>query len=237
MKLKLRFLLAAVVLAAAFLFDAGQYSARAEFEPVPDYGPGWMLRFRALGVLPDEASSHWKLNGSPLSGADVDIDNSVVPELDISYFFTSNIALELIAAVTPHDIDGGGSIKGLGKVGDAWLLPPTLLLQYHFDAGHGFKPYVGAGINYTVFFNEDSGRNYSNLKLDDSFGWALQAGVDVHLQGNWFFNVDVKKLWLDTEASVTLRDVGRVKADVDINPWIVGVGVAYRFGAMPEPLK
>lgn len=236
MRIKPRLLLAAAVLSAAFLFDTGQPSAADG--AYPSYGPGWMVRFRALGVIPDEEASNWKLNGDPLPlNADVDIDNSIVPELDISYFFTNNIAVELIAAVTPHEIDGANYIKAFGKVGDAWLLPPTLLLQYHFDAGRGFKPYVGAGINYTVFFNEDSGRNYSNLKLDDSFGWALQAGVDVHLQGNWFFNVDVKKLWLDTEASVDLDGVGRVKADVDIDPWIVGVGLAYRFGAREEPLK
>ncbi len=203
-------------------------------------GAGWMVRLRGIGVLPEEGSSGWVLDGTRVTGADVEISDTVVPELDITYFFNKNLAVELILAVTPHDVDGTGPlIQGFGKIGDVWLLPPTLTLQYHFDEIGGFKPYVGAGLNYTVFFNEDAGSNYSNLKLDNSFGFALQAGVDVRLQGNWYFNVDVKKLWLDTEASVRLDPVtpGRVKADVDIDPWIVGVGFGYRFGGVGAPLK
>ena len=98
-----------------------------------------------------------------------------------------------------------------------------------------FKPYVGAGVNYTVLFNEDAGPSYSNLELDNNFGWALQAGFDCHLRANWFFNVDVKKLWLDTDASVSLGATP-VTADVDIDPWIVGVGFGYKFGGHLEPL-
>lgn len=203
-------------------------------------GAGWMVRLRGIGVLPEEGSSGWVLDGSRVTGADVGISDTVVPELDITYFFNKNIAVELILAVTPHDVDGTGPlIQGFGKIGDVWLLPPTLTLQYHFDQFSGFKPYVGAGVNYTIFFNEDSGKNYSNLKLENSFGFALQAGVDIHLHDNWYFNVDVKKLWLDTEASVRLDPVvpGRVRADVDIDPWIVGVGLGYRFGGIEAPLK
>lgn len=203
------------------------------------YGPGWMVRLRALGVFADEDSSNWTAGGSPMTGADVEIEDAIVPELDISYFFTKNIAVELVLAVTKHEIDGTGpAIKGLGKIGDSWLLPPTLLLQYHFDLGGGVKPYVGAGVNYTFMFNEDTGRKYRDLELDDSWGFALQAGVDIHLRGNWFFNVDVKKLWLDTEGSVKVAAGGTpVSVDVDIDPWIVGVGVGYRFGGSPAPLK
>jgi outer membrane protein len=78
------------------------------------------------------------------------------------------------------------------------------------------------------------GPAFNSLKLNNNWGWALQAGVDIHLQGNWFFNVDVKKLWLDTEATI---NGGAVRADVAIDPWLVGVGLGYRFGGTPEPLK
>lgn len=199
-----------------------------------------MVRLRGIGVLPEDGSSGWRLDGAAITGADVDISNTVVPELDISYFVTRNLAFELILAVTPHEVDGTGpTINGFGKIGDVWLLPPTLLAQYHFDSFHGIKPYVGAGVNYTMFFNEDAGANYSNLKLDDSFGFALQAGVDIHIQGNWFLNIDAKKLWLEPQASVRLDPVvpGRVSADVEINPWIIGVGIGYRFGGDTVPLK
>lgn len=192
------------------------------------YGP-WMVRGRILGVIPDEGTSNWNIPGDP----DVDIDNSVVPELDITYFFTNNIAAELILGVTPHDISGAGDLAAVDDIGSVWLLPPTLLLQYHFELDQGIKPYVGAGINYTVFFNEDGG-DLGSLDLENSFGWALQAGVDIPIQDNWYLNVDVKKLWLDTEATV---NGGAITADVDIDPWIIGVGLGYRFGGYDVPLK
>ena len=80
-------------------------------------------------------------------------------QLDLTYFFTKNIAAELVLGVTPHTVNGTGGITPFGKVGDAWLLPPTLPLQYHFDTGTAFKPYVGGGVNYTIFFDESTGPN------------------------------------------------------------------------------
>lgn len=216
--------------------------------PAPQaWGPGWMVRLRALGVIPDEDGGNFRLDNAPLANAGVSIDDSIVPELDISYFFTSNFAVELILAVTPHDVDGKGVLAG--SIGDAWLLPPTLLAQYHFNPGGKLKPYVGAGINYTVFFNEDdsgallpnAGLTVSDFDLDDNFGWALQAGVDIHLRDNMYLNLDVKKLWLDTDATVrTVQggpSVNVVRADVDIDPWIVGVGIGWKFGAAPVAYK
>jgi len=204
--------------AASDQAKAGDLSLKDDYAaPHSIWGPGWMIRVRGIGVIPDEDGTNALSN--------VDISDTVVPELDISYFFTENIALELILAVTPHDID-----IPAGNVGDVWLLPPTLTLQYHFNMG-AFKPYVGAGINYTVFFNEDDGIA-QNLEIDDSFGWALQAGFDYQIEGNWFFNVDVKKLWLETDWSTS--NVGR--GDLDVDPWVIGVGFGYKFGAPAEPL-
>ncbi len=197
------------------------------------------VRVRGLGVIPQDSSSDWSpLVQGVIPGADVSITSSVVPEVDFTYFFTKNIAAELIAAVTPHTVNGRGTITGLGKVADVWLLPPTLTLQYHFDLGSAFKPYVGAGVNYTVFFGENDGHNYSNFKLDNNWGFALQAGFDYKLAGNWFLNVDFKKLWLDTDASVNVIPLGgaRVTTHVDIDPIIVGAGIGYRFGGY-TPLK
>ena len=174
----------------------------------------WMLRARALGVIPQEDST--------LSiGGSVKVDNSVVPELDLTYFFTPNIAAELIAAVTPHDVRTNGGVDA----GGAWLLPPTLTLQYHFTQLGDVKPYIGAGVNYTHFFSEDAGA-LNSVSYDDSFGAALQAGLDIPLQDNWYFNVDVKKVFISTTAKFSPSGI---RADVDIDPWLVGVGIGYRF--------
>lgn len=123
--------LAATGVAAA---DLGGMKDRMPDGYSVDYGRGWMVRGRVLGGIPQEDSS-----GFSVAGADVSIDDSIMPELDVSYFFNRNLAVEVIAAVTPHDIDGEGIIAGI-NIGDVWLLPPTVLLQYHFDIGHGIKP-------------------------------------------------------------------------------------------------
>ena len=113
-------------------------------------------------------------------------------------------------------------------MGSVWLLPPTLTLQYHFAPTSRFSPYVGAGLNYTIFYNEKKGA-LNSISYDDNIGYALQAGIDYAIAGAWSFNVDIKKLWLSTDVKANLTGVGPLKADVDINPWIFGVGLGYRF--------
>jgi outer membrane protein len=178
----------------------------------------WMVRARALGVIPQESSS---LN----IGGKAAVDNSIVPELDITYFFTPNLAAELIAATAKHKVTARNTSVGTVDAGSAWLLPPTLTLQYHFTQFEGIKPYVGAGLNYTHFYSEDSGA-LNSVKYSDSFGGALQVGVDVPVRDNWYVNLDVKKVFINTTAKF---NGGAVRADVDLDPWLVGAGVGYRF--------
>lgn len=185
----------------------------------------WMVRLRGLAVVPDESSSVSAIGGKATLG------NSVVPEVDVTYFFTENVAAELIAAITPHNVRGEGTSLGSLDLGDVMLLPPTLTLQYHFRPQEVFRPYVGAGVNYTTFFDAKAGNSISSIKYDNSFGYVLQAGIDVGLQrfgfdDHWAVNFDVKKLFLNTDVSI---NGGAIKADVDLDPWIVGVGLAYRF--------
>ena len=179
----------------------------------------WMIRARALGVMPDESSSI-----SPIGGH-ASVNNNVVPELDFTYFFTSNLAAELILATTKHNVKASRTALGDVNAGHAWLLPPTLTMQYHFTDLPKMKPYIGAGVNYTIFYKEDAGA-LNTVNYDDSFGVALQAGVDIPIRDNWYFNMDVKKLWLNTTASF---NNGAVKANVNLDPWLLGVGIGYRF--------
>jgi outer membrane protein len=183
-----------------------------------------LIRARALDVDPQVGSSVSVVQGS------VKASNNLVPEVDASYFFTPNIAAELIAAVTYHTVKDENSIAGTLPLGSVRLLPPTLTAQWHFLPGSRFNPYVGAGINYTFFY----GVKGSTLPIiysthySDNVGGAVQLGFDYKVTGNWYLNIDAKKLFLHTDVSLGTA-VGPVKASVDLDPWIIGVGVGYKF--------
>ncbi len=110
----------------------GSLLTAPEVQASQAWGPGWMVRLRGIAVVPDEDGSNITAGGAPIA-ADITIDNSIVPELDLTYFFTPTLAAELILGVTPHDVRGTGVLQG--ALGDVWLLPPILLAQYHFNLG------------------------------------------------------------------------------------------------------
>ena len=182
----------------------------------------WLIRARLLGVVPDDDSST-----ITVIGGKAEVDDSITADVDFSYFFSDNVAAELTLAVAEHDVKATNTSVGNIDLGDVKLLPPTLTLQYHFIPDGKFRPYAGAGVNYTVFFDDDPG-DATGIDYDDSFGYALQAGIDVGINKNWAVNFDVKKIWLDTDVSVKALGT-TVKTDVDIDPWLFGVGLAYRF--------
>jgi len=133
----------------------------------------------------------------------------------------------LILETTKHGITAVVTDLGDVYLGNVNLLPPILTAQYHFNPRGKIRPYIGAGLNWTLFFDEDpSGGVITDLKIANSVGVALQVGVDIALDDHWMINLDVKKLWLDTKASV---NGGAILAKVDVDPWIFGVGFGYRF--------
>jgi outer membrane protein len=183
----------------------------------------WMIRVRGVGVITHDSGSVDQLPGAGLSYSD-----TVIPELDISYFFTDNIAAELILGTTYAKIDGTGGLDGV-PVGKSWLLPPTLTLQYHFTNFGNFKPYFGAGVNYSLFYNQSEKPGFSNLDVKNDFGYALQVGADYMINKNWGVNFDVKKIFLDTKWTATHDLLGPVSGKAKIDPWLIGAGITYRF--------
>jgi len=190
-----------------------------------------LVRARAIIVAPTESSSGVK---PTFPNDEVSVTNSFAPEVDFSYFLTNNIALELIAATTKHDVKGKGSLAPVGKLVDTWVLPPTLTLQYHFAPNAKVRPYVGAGLNFTHFYNEDASGSLEDaigttkVNLSDSFGYALQAGLDVDVGKNLFVNFDVKYIDIDTTAKLTTGNlVNKVKVSLD--PIVAGIGIGMRF--------
>lgn len=199
-----------------------------------------MVRARALAVMPDE-KANVNVTGIGKVG-EASVNNDYIPELDFSYFITDNIALELIAGTSRHTVKTSlpSALGGSLDVGKVSLLPPTLSAQYHFLPKSQVSPYVGAGLNYTLFYREDAARSANGAGLavtqtdyKNRFGFALQAGVDVFVTDNIALNFDVKKLFLRTKLNATVNagpgvDLP-VTSSVRLDPWIVGVGVGYKF--------
>lgn len=186
--------------------------------PVMAQQSPWLVRARVLHMDPADKSS-----GGVLPANAIRVSSNTFPEVDISYFFTPNLAAELILTYPQkHDV----SVAGIGKVGTFKHLPPTLSLQYHFTPDSKFSPYVGAGLNYTRLSSVNMDSVIPTARLErDSFGLALQAGVDFKLDKNWSLNLDVKKVQIRRDLSIGGIKVSTVKVD----PWLVGVGVGYRF--------
>lgn len=216
--------LAAIALSGAHAADLPATAS----PPLPVFAAAqwspWMVRVRVLGVLPDP-DTKLSVGGTPLTGAKVSLTDSAVPELDISYFFTKNIAAELILGVTRHNINGAGTLAGT-KIASTWLLPPTLTVQYHFTNFGAFKPYVGFGATYAVFFGERERGPFDSARLSNSIGPTVQVGFDYMLNEHWGLNVDLKKSFFDTKVKL---NAGLVRGRVDIDPWIVGAGVTYKY--------
>ncbi|MYM41206.1 OmpW/AlkL family protein [Duganella qianjiadongensis] len=200
--------LAAAVLATLSL--AASTAAMAQETP-------WLVRVRAVHIDPADKSD-------PVGGAGASdrltVSSKTIPEFDVSYFFTPNLAAELILTYPQkHDVFLDG-----GKIGTFKHLPPTLLAQYHFVLDAPIKPYIGAGVNYTTMSKVDLLAGKAGLE-HDSFGFALQAGVDYAIDKKWSLNVDVKKVQIRSDVFIGGAKASAVKVD----PLLVGVGVGYRF--------
>lgn len=211
---------------AVLAADLGKKPTFTKAPMIAEFNP-WMVRVRGLAVIPNDTKKVYA-GGARVAGAKVDMSDSIVPELDITYFFTKNIAAELILGTTPHTAKGKGTVAALGTLGKVWLLPPTLTLQYHFTDFGAFKPYVGAGVNATFFYGEEHGA-LNQFKVRHAAGFALQVGFDYMITKNWGINFDVKKLFLRTEAKGNLAGGVPVKAKINLDPWLIGAGVTYKF--------
>ena len=163
-------------------------------------------------VMPKSTNAH-------VAGDALSVDNDTQITLGLGYFFTDNIALDVLAA-TPfsHDISLGGA-----KIGTTKHLPPTISLQYHFKNDSKFTPFVGAGLNYTTFFSTKS--SLGELKLKDSVGLALQAGVDMKLSDKGSLRADLRWINIETDMRLDGAKIGTAK----LNPMVAGVSYVHRF--------
>jgi len=227
------------ILGAALFVSGSSFAQETNSAPEKtDYK--WQMRLRGVGVIPHNRADIGTIGGQ------IDVSNNFIPELDFTYFFTENLAAELILGTTRHTVGTLGSdLSAIGgpssanvDLGSVYLLPPTLMFQYHHKFGEVFKPYVGLGVNYTIFYNEKSGVA-QDIKYDNKFGWGYQFGFDIDLTEKFFINVDFKKLFLKTDVTVdatNLLPAGTpagttlpIPAKVKLDPMLIGFGVGMRF--------
>ena len=205
-----------LVIAMATVASLGPIVAQAQAEENP-----WMVRVRAVDML-------WQ-NGQSQTVQDLNIKakNQWIPEFDVSYFFTKNIAAELVLTWPQQvNITAGQGDTNVGKI---TALPPSLLAQYHFTDLGAFKPYVGAGVNYTIFGNRANFPALGNsVQVDqNSIGFVGQVGMDYMFDKNWGLNLDLKYAMIST--NVTTVQGGTNLGKLTLNPWMPAVGVTYKF--------
>lgn len=186
-----------------------------------------MVRARAVNL--DFANKSDPIPSLGVPADAITVNNKAIPEIDITYFLSKNWAAELILTVPQkQSVRVKDSVIGAFDAGTFKHLPPTLLLQYHFNPEGDFRPYVGAGINYTLISSEKlQVPGVTGLHLNnDSWGGAIQAGFDVKLSKNVFLNVDIKKVQIRSDLK---NDAGAKVSYLKLDPVLTGIGIGYRF--------
>jgi outer membrane protein len=198
----------------------------------------WLLKGGATMVSPK--SGNLKLGDLDVpdvglvTSASLEVKDATSFGFTITYMFTDNWAVELLAAVPfKHDIKLSFDFEGdslSAKIGETKHLPPTLSLQYHFIPDQMFSPYVGVGANWTMFSSEKLDPSLgAKLSLSDSFGVAAQLGADINFSEQWFANIDVRYIQIETDAKITADGETEKLGTVKINPMVYSIMLGYRF--------
>lgn len=199
----------------------------------------WVLKGGATMISPDSPGLNLGDLGfidgvGTVTDAALNVDDGTSFGFTVTYMATDNIGVELLAAWPfKHDIDLAATVDGerfSGKVAETEHLPPTLSVQYHFIPDGQFRPYIGAGVNWTIFSSEEIDPILADgLSLDDSFGFAAQIGADVGIGEQWLINFDVRYIDISTKAKIKVEDEWVSLGDVAIDPFVYSIMVGYRF--------
>lgn len=192
----------------------------------------WLIRAGAGHVAPDDSSS--AVTGVP--GSRVEVDGATSLAVNFTYMLSDRWGVELLGALPfKHDIQGAGSISGLGRIAEAKQLPPTLVLLYSFAPKSGIRPYAGIGLNHTFFFGEKVTGDLKalgladDISLESSTGLAAEVGVDVDIGPGMFFNASLWRMDIETTATLKGGALDGARVDVDVAPWVYFVGLGWKF--------
>jgi len=210
-------------------------------KPKGQYDKSWMVRVRGINYHPRENADSKPLQtgGLSLARTGVRMDNDILPEVDLVYRFHRRLSIEGTMSITRHDVSIRGSTLGLSHgntLSEPLLLSPTFTLQYHLRPFGPIEPYLGVGVNYTTFADEDPSPQVrqalgaqTEVHFDDDVSLVLQAGLDLPIKKNLSVNVDLR--YIDSETAINLEPAGGlpVKSEFKIQPVIVGVGLGWSF--------
>jgi len=218
----------AAALAAATMIANPAYAGNAEGK--------LQIKVMATGVLPDGkvTAVNKNLVGLPATTQTTANDN-VVPTLAVEYYVSPAISVETICCFTQHHVTGAGPIAGADVAQHVLILPATVTLKYHLDAGP-IKPYVGVGPSVFFYFDEKPGATAialgaSKLKMDNKFGVAVQAGFDIPVNDTGMgISLDAKKYFMKTTTHFyTAAGVEALSTDHKLDPWVISGGVYFSF--------
>lgn len=181
----------------------------------------WFVGLKVLHLAPDEESV-------VSIGGEAKVASDTVPEIDLRYFLTDNLSLETMIGVAEHSVSAVGTALGDLDLGSTKVLPLTLSLQYHFNHGNRFSPYIGVGLNHTFYVDHDPG-DALGISYEDGFGTVLNIGFDYFISEKNYFNIDIKTFDISTNVVVNAGPAGIADASVDLNLLAVSVGYGWVF--------
>ncbi len=194
------------------------------------------VKLMATGVLPDGKIDkvNTDLIGLP-AGSQSTANDNVVPTLAIDYYVSPAVSIETICCFTQHHVTGAGALAGADLAQHVLILPATVTLKYHLDAGP-IKPYVGVGPSVFFYFSEKPGADAialgaAKLKMDNKFGVAIQGGFDIPVNDTGMgISLDAKKYFMKTTTHFyTAGGVEALSTTHKLDPWVISGGVYFSF--------
>ena len=180
-----------------------------------------IIRLRALAIDTNADGTSAEMGGEVKTG------NDLIPELDITYFFADQFSFETMLGVAKYNVQLDGSALGNMDVGTVKKMPTALTVQFHPAISEKFRPYIGIGASYTMFFDERAGRSITDVEYRDEWGFIFQTGINYYLDSKFSLNLDVKKYIIETDMKM---NNGTINArNVSIDPLMVGVGIGINF--------
>jgi outer membrane protein len=183
----------------------------------------WSVRLRVTYLETVDKSPAFSALGIDFAENAISVSDKFIPEIDIEYAFSNTLSAELVLTIPQkHSVN----LAGVGRLGSFRHLPPSLMIKYSPALEGAFRPYLGAGANFTLIFDDDLEVAGVPLKLENySMGGAVQAGFDYRVNDRWDFNMDVKRAVIRTDVLAGGNKLTAAKLD----PWLYAVGLRYRF--------